>query len=365
MMSVPSLVPRAKPGCPEVSRPLVEGHMASMPVSWRVRPCTGETFDSVEAFKDRIIGWSFCDGFYPQESGGGTPQVPSMRLRCTHHAEKTRNYRGLEDRIEKDDQGVLISQRKREATSTGQLSCKYEIRCSFKGYPFRSSPTKTWVLTVKNDEHTHMLVDDPLVYIKHRQSTREYQAQVSSTRVHRSKVIPYSISRRILEDDEYGLLITRQEYYNHLRNEPADRDKPKTIEALIVALDEARFVYRTRFDIEFDSEGKAVSRKMIQLFFAHRLQLEAARRFASSFCLVVDGTFNTNIERLPLLVVVGVTNECQTFPIAFSYCPSENYQSYSFLWESLKEECFTANVPFPKVIIGDWAAALPKSVKDH
>ena len=173
-MSVPSLVPRAKPGCPEVSRPLVEGHMASMPASWRIQPRTGETFDSVEAFKDRIVGWSFCDGFYPQESGGGTPQVPSMRLRCTHHAEKTRNYRGLEDRIEKDNQGVVISQRKREATSTGQLSCKYEIRCSYKGYPFRSSPTKTWVLTVKNDEHTHMLVDDPLVYIRHRQSTREY-----------------------------------------------------------------------------------------------------------------------------------------------------------------------------------------------
>jgi hypothetical protein len=173
------------------------------------------------------------------------------------------------------------------------------------------------------------------------------------------------VSRRILEDDEYGLLITQKEYYNHLRNKPADKDKPKTIEALIVALDEARFVYRTRFEIDLDSEGNAISRKLVQLFFAHRSQLEAARRFVSGFSLIIDGTFNTNIERLPLLIAVGITNEGSTFPIAFSYCPSESYASYSFLWESLKEECFTANVPFPKVVIGDWAAALPKSVKDH
>jgi hypothetical protein len=165
---VPSFIPRAKPGCPEVSRPLVEGHMATMPATWRVQPQTGETFSSLEAFKSRIVGWSFCDGFWPQESGGGTPQVPSMRLVCTHHAEKTRNYRGLEDRIKKNEKGGVISERKREVTSTGQLSCKYEIRCSWKGWPTCSSSSKTWVLTVKQDQHSHELVDDPLVYYKHR-----------------------------------------------------------------------------------------------------------------------------------------------------------------------------------------------------
>jgi hypothetical protein len=118
-MSIPPLVPRAKPGCPEVSRPIVEGHMATMPATWCIRPRTGETFESLEAFKDRVVGWSFCDGFWPQESGGGTPSVPSMRLRCSHHSDETRNYRGLEDRIKKDDKGVIISQRKREVTSSG------------------------------------------------------------------------------------------------------------------------------------------------------------------------------------------------------------------------------------------------------
>jgi hypothetical protein len=85
----------------------------------------------------------------------------------------------------------------------------HQCRNSYKGFPNRASPVKTWVLTVKNDSHSHELVDDPLVYDKHRQGTREYQAYVSSTRIHRSKVIYYSVSRCILNNDEYGLLITQ------------------------------------------------------------------------------------------------------------------------------------------------------------
>jgi hypothetical protein len=165
---VPSLIPLAKPGCPDASRSLVEAHISTMPTAWRVPPHTGETFASVDAFKDRMVGWSFCEGFWLEEAGGGTPQVPSMRLKCKHHSKSSRNTRGLEDRVKIDDSGTIISQRKRENTSAGQLDCPYEVRCSFKGYPIRGSSIRTWVLTVKDNSHSHELVDDPLVFIKHR-----------------------------------------------------------------------------------------------------------------------------------------------------------------------------------------------------
>jgi hypothetical protein len=48
--------------------------------------------------------------------------------------------------------------------------------------------------------------------------------------------------------------------------------------------------------------------------------------------LVIDGTFNTNSLRLPLLIAVGVTNSGKTFPVAFSYYPSESKDSYSFFF---------------------------------
>jgi hypothetical protein len=84
-----------------------------------------------------------------------------------------------------------------------------------------------------------------------------------------------------------------------------------------------------------------VSRKMVQICFANRLQLEAAQRF---FCLINGRAFNTNVERLPLVATVGIINGVKTFPIAFSYCPSEIYESYMIYWKSLEEECFIARI---------------------
>jgi hypothetical protein len=46
---------------------------------------------------------------------------------------------------------------------------------------------------------------------------------------------------------------------------------------------------------------------------------------------VIDGTFNTNKERLPLLIAVGVLNSGKTFLVAFSYCPSESEESFKFI----------------------------------
>jgi hypothetical protein len=157
-------------------------------------------------------------------------------------------------------------------------------------------------------------------------------------------------------------MITAKEYYNQVRKQLADKHKPKTIEGILVALQEADFVYRSRVDIEEDGSGTAISKTLIQIFFAHRKQLEAAKRFVSGFLLVIDGTFNTNDLRFPLLVIVGVLNTGRTFPVAFSFCPSESREAFDFVWESLKEECFIPEVAPPRVILGDWAPGLVSSV---
>jgi hypothetical protein len=60
--------------------------------------------------------------------------------------------------------------------------------------------------------------------------------------------------------------------------------------------------------------------------------------------------------------VVGVLNSGKTFPVCFSYCPSESAESIGFVWDSLKAECFIPGVPPPRVILGDWAGGLIKSV---
>ena len=44
--------------------------------------------------------------------GAGTKASPALRLWCIHHGEDTQNTRNLEDRVERDKDGKIISDRK-------------------------------------------------------------------------------------------------------------------------------------------------------------------------------------------------------------------------------------------------------------
>lgn len=92
-------------------------------------------------------------------------------------------------------------------------------------------------------------------------------------------------------DEDLGLILSKKQYYNLIRKEVPDKTKPHTIEALLLSLDDSGFVYRTRVSVKEDKTGKVIARKLIQLWFAHREQLEAGKRFCSSFLVVIDGTF--------------------------------------------------------------------------
>jgi len=57
-----------------------------------------------------------------------------------------------------------------------------------------------------------------------------------------------------------------------------------------------------------------------------------ARRFVSDFMYKTDVTFNTNILKLLLSVVVGIDNTGSTFLVAYCYITSE--LAVSFKWTS-------------------------------
>jgi ABC-type phosphate transport system auxiliary subunit len=65
--------------------------------------------------------------------------------------------------------------------------------------------------------------------------------------------------------------LSSRDYYNTVRKEIPDKSKPKTIVALLRTLEDQKFVYQTRFEVEIDKlTNKKVGRKLVQLFFAHR-----------------------------------------------------------------------------------------------
>jgi hypothetical protein len=77
-------------------------------------------------------------------------------------------------------------------------------------------------------------------------------------------------------------VLSSRDYYNTVRKEMPDKSKPKSIVALLRTLEDQKFVYQTRFEVEVDKlTDEKVGRKLVRLFFVHRKQLNAASRFVT------------------------------------------------------------------------------------
>ena len=343
---------------------VLERAITALPPAWLQPPATGEIFQSKEECKKRLQGFALNQGFAVVAGKSYKEGTPRNEFLCIHHGDKTRNDRGLEEKVEKDSEGKIISQRQREATFVKQKSCKWRYICSYRPVK-RGDTTKVYYLTVTYNEHSHELGNNPFAYKIHETALAEYQQLIKNARKHRMAMISYSTNQRVLEQEGLGLTISSKTYYNLVRTKLPDKDDAgETIQGLLIALEDAGFLFRIRVAVEEDLEGNPISRKLIQIFFIHREQIRYGQRFIAGFLLVVDGTFNTNALRLPLLIAVGITNSGKTFPLAFSYCPSESAESYKFFFDCLNEEVFTDGVLLPGVVLGDEAGGLIAAMND-
>jgi len=364
----------AKPTVPANSRVILERAVNALPTQWLKPPQDGEVFDSINDGEKRLRGFALAEGFDVVRLRGGTAAFPASEFGCIHHGQETRNYRELEDRVERDEDGNIVSQRRRQNTRVAQLNCPWLVRIAWKNIGKRNSGIKGFVMKTKCLNHSHSLTDNALNYPRQLAQQEEYQQLISTVQSHRIAMISYTDSRRILLHDQttqLGIHLSKKQYYNSVRNSKPNRDDSTTILGLLQALNDAGFVYRTRVEIISDPLGVEVSRKLIQIFFTHPKLIIATARFVSGFLLSVDGTFNTNRARLPLLIAVGILNSGRTFPVAFSYCPSESEASITFFLDSLKEFAFSPGcggapegvtpIP-PAVIIGDHAGGLKAAI---
>ena len=149
-------------------------------------------------------------------------------------------------------------------------------------------------------------------------------------------VFSYFNRRRLIDAEDFGVILSSRDYYNSIRKEIPDKSKLKIIKALLIILKENSFVYYTRVKIKVDKDDELINKKLIQIFFIYRKQLKTAQRFIANQLIIIDGTFNINKLDLPLFIIVDILNIDQTFPVAFSYCPAESTKSISFVQDYLK-----------------------------
>ncbi|MGH7240163.1 MAG: transposase, partial [Candidatus Saccharimonadales bacterium] len=85
--------------------------------------------------------------------------------------------------------------------------------------------------------------------------------------------------------------------------------------------------------------------------------MRQARRFTPDWMIQVDGTFNTNRIRMPLIDCLGVSNTGKSFVFAFAFVTSESSENWAFVLQCLEQTVFDG-VPLPRVVIADQGLGL-------
>ena len=103
---------------------MVEDAVRAFDSAWLLPPQQGELFDNPKACLRRLQGYALSQGFAVVTRGS---QKDRARFVCIHHDIETRNWRGLEEYVERDADGNILSNRKREDININAKNYLWEI----------------------------------------------------------------------------------------------------------------------------------------------------------------------------------------------------------------------------------------------
>jgi hypothetical protein len=266
---------RAHPECPEHVKAELETRVRSLPSSFLLAPVDGEVFQNKDLSQERLQGWALSQGFaIVQTSGSMKQKRPRFDFHCIHHGNDTQNSRQLEKYVERDEENGITSRRQREATNINARGCPYLVYLALKQIGKRGSGEYGLVLGISDDTHSHLMAANPFRYQKeHVKKLPSFQPALKLDKSLRIANLSYSVALRVLE--QVGFPLDRNTYYN-IRSRAVSA-KQNEFAGLIVALEEAGFLFECCVEEEIDpSTNAVVKRQLQQVWFAHPQQIQYA-----------------------------------------------------------------------------------------
>jgi hypothetical protein len=127
-------------------------------------------------------------------------------------------------------------------------------------------------------------------------------------------------------------VLTKKEYYNLCKkaDEGGRLTRQEDIMVTTKYLEDQDFHVQVRYEHADDNSKRTGLRVVRDLFFINEAQIALGSRFVNGFLYETDAKFNTNELRLPLSVMVGITNTGKTSRWRTAISPA-NQQSLSTL----------------------------------
>jgi len=124
------------------------------------KPGHEEIFKDPDDCADRIFHWGFTEGCIFVKGRHRSGPYPGRWYWCKHHGKESRNDRGLESQVRKDDNGDIVGSRSRER-KTQATDCPVEYYLSLRKLTDSlSNATKAWYSVWKNKKYRSH--EDPL-----------------------------------------------------------------------------------------------------------------------------------------------------------------------------------------------------------
>ena len=203
-----------------------------------------------------------------------------------------------------------------------------QIGCNWRMYVKWNRDKQHWeVKTVSNeDEHNHPLDKAPIFYHQHRKITTPVKQQITS--MSSNAIKPQKIFQELINHDDEPIM-KKKDLYN-FRAMIYEEDKHGRFSRIFEYLIDNNYVTRYK--------PNATKTKLDALFMTHGASIPKARRFNE--IIVLDATYKTNKNDMPLLNVVGISHlgssKLQNVLIASAFIINEKEESYNWVPKTMR-----------------------------
>jgi len=208
---------------------------------------------------------------------------------------------------------------KHEATRSRKCGCLFKVR----GYVIKEG--NAWKLAIFNGVHNHEMV--PYV-----------AGHLLARRLTDSSVKPKNILTNLKNKRKESMTNIKQIYNERHKFKKAKRGNLTEMQFLISKLEENGYVYYVR--------EKKESQTVQDIFWTHPTSVKLFNNFPT--VLIMDSTYKTNLYRMPLFEIVGVTSTYLTYSVGFAFMTSEKEDNFTWALQMLLK-LLGPNSDMPKV----------------
>ncbi|KAK9749122.1 hypothetical protein RND81_02G103800 [Saponaria officinalis] len=229
--------------------------------------------------------------------------------------------------------------RKRE-TSTRLTNCPFKIQRNKKS-------DGLWTLELNEISHNHDASKDMSSHPSCRRLTKTEILEVETLST--SGVQPRNILSSLRLKNPNIQAVARIVYNAKIKIRNEKLDGKSMIQALFEEFGRAKFLY----NYKCDENGH-----LTHLFLAHPKSVMLSKIYRKVY--VLDCTYKTNMYKMPLLDVIGISSTNKSFYSCFVFLKKEKYEDYVWALEMFKEMIGPTFQPL--VIVSDRDMALKKAI---